>query len=231
MWLSACGNSTPALYATLTLKSDGSHFAGTVARQETTSITITSASGDSHTFLRSELSDIKYGAPDDHAVPAGQPPAPATKPSDQSEKAVVASGAPIMIPAGTEVPVRTRGFLDSCCGVVGGLSLGTTDADVRVGGKVVLPAGASVTMERVDRKQADGQVSLSFELRSADFQDRHYLFESSERGTAPAGILVTIAGARSGSQEAKDRGPNVHLESQSFMGFKATGPVEFRLSE
>ena len=57
--LSGCNNSAPALYATLTLKSDGSHFYGTVVRRESTSITITGAAGDTHTFLYDELADIK----------------------------------------------------------------------------------------------------------------------------------------------------------------------------
>jgi hypothetical protein len=139
-----------------------------------------------------------------------------------------------VIPAGTEVPVRTRGFLDSCCGAIGGLSLGTVDAGVKVGGNVVIPAGASVTMERVDRKQSEGhegQASLTFELRSADFQNRHYVFESVESGSVPAGLLVTFLGAKNGSPEAKVRGLNVHLESQTFMGFKATVPVTFKVSQ
>ncbi len=135
-----------------------------------------------------------------------------------------------MIPTGTEVGVRTRGFLDSCCGEIGGLSLGTTDFDIRVGGKVVIPEGASVTMERVDHKEADGQVSLTFELRSADFQNHHYVFESAESGS-PAGLLINFKGAKSGSPEAKVRGLNVHLESQTFMGFKAIAPVTLKRSE
>ncbi len=51
------------LYATLTLRSDGSHFYGTVVRRETNSITIMGSGGDTHTFLYGELLDIKYGAP------------------------------------------------------------------------------------------------------------------------------------------------------------------------
>jgi hypothetical protein len=227
MWLSGCGSSAPTLYATVTLKSDGSHFYGTVVRRETSSITITGAGGDTHTFLYTELKDIKYGAQDSGAAPAAQ--APSAQPSGQASTVPV-SGETVVIPTGTEVGVRTRGFLDSCCGEIGGLSLGTTDFDVKVGGKIVMPQGASVTMERVDHKQVDGQVSLSFELRSADFQNHHYVFESSESG-APAGLLVTFTGAKSGTAEAKVRGTNVHLETQTFMGFRATVPVTLKRSE
>ena len=229
IWLSGCSNSAPTLYATLTLKSDGSHFYGTVVRRETNSITITGAGGDTHTFLYGELSDIKYGPADSATNAAGQAPAPDARPSGQASTVPV-SGDAVVIPTGTEVPVRTRGFLDSCCGTIGGLSLGTTDFDVKVGSKVVIPGGASVTMERIDHKQVDGQVSLSFELRSADFQNHHYVFESSESGT-PAGLLVTFTGAKSGTPEAKVRGINVHLETQTFMGFKATAPVTLKRSE
>ena len=189
MWLSGCGKSAPTLYATLTLKSDGSHFYGTVVRRESKSITITGATGDTRTFLYDELADIKYGAPDSGVAPAGQTPGSSAQPSGQASTVPV-SGETVIIPTGTEVPVRTRGFLDSCCGPIGGLSLGTTDFDVKVGGKVVIPEGASLTMERADNKPVDGQISLTFELRSADFQNHHYVFESSESG-APAGLLVT----------------------------------------
>ena len=233
LWLAACSSSAPALYATLTFKSDGSHFAGTVVRREATSITLTGTAGDTHTFLYSELSDIKYGAPGSTAATPGAPPGSASsdQPGSAQTSSAALTGGSVVIPTGTEVPVRTRGFLDSCCGPVGGLSLGTTDFDVKVGGKVVIPTGASVTMERVDRKEANGAVSLSFELRSADFGNRHYVFESSEGGSVPAGLLITFTGAKSGTPEAKERGLNVHLESQTFMGFKATVPVTLKASE
>src|SRR5665213_1562320 len=173
MWLSGCGKGAPALYATLTLKSDGSHFYGTVVRREANSITITDAGGDTRTFLYSELKDIKYGAPNSGTTTAAQSPVSASQPTGQAST-VQLSGETVVLPVGTEVPVRTRGFLDSCCGEIGGLSLGTTDFDVKVGGKTVIPEGASVTMERVDHKDVDGQVTLTFELRSADFQNHHY---------------------------------------------------------
>jgi hypothetical protein len=213
----------------LTLKSDGSHFYGTVVRREANSITITGAAGDTHTFLYGELADIKYGAADSGTTTPGQTAASDAQSSGQAS-AVPVSGETVVIPTGTEVPVRTRGFLDSCCGPIGGLSLGTTDFDVKVGGKVVIPEGASVTMERTDNRMVNGQASLSFELRSADFQNHHYVLESVESG-APAGLLVTFTGAKSGTPEAKARGVNVHLESQTFMGFKATAPVTLKRSE
>ena len=229
LWLSGCNTSAPTLHATLTLKSDGSHFYGTVVRREANSITITGPSGDTHTFLYSELKDIKYGAPDSGAAAPDQVPASGAQPSGQASTVAV-SGETVVIPVGTEIPVRTIGFLDSCCGALGGLSLGKTDFDVKVANQVVIPEGASVTMERVDERQVEGQVTLSFELRSADFQGHHYVFESSEAG-APAGLLITYKGAKSGSPEAKARGTNVHLESQTFMGFKATAPVTLKRSE
>jgi hypothetical protein len=229
IWLSACASSAPTLYATLTLKSDGSHFYGTVVRRETNSITITGASGDTHTFLYTELSDIKYGAPTGSGTSSGQAATSSVQNSGQSS-GVEVNGETVVLPTGTEVAVRTRGFLDSCCGPLGGLSLGTTDFDTKVGTKVVIPGGASVTLERIDNKPVDGQISLTFELRSADFQNHHYVFESAEGGSA-AGLLITFKGAKSGTAEAKERGTNVHLESEAFMGFKATVPVTLKRSE
>ncbi len=71
---------------------------------------------------------------------------------------------------------------------------------------------------------------MSFELRSADFRITT-MSSSLRRGGAAAGLLINFKGAKSGSAEAKARGLNVHLESQTFMGFKATTPVTLKRSD
>ncbi|HEY5381479.1 MAG TPA: hypothetical protein VIJ65_04440, partial [Acidobacteriaceae bacterium] len=145
-----------------------------------------------------------------------------------------ASAAPasnlIRIPEGTELPVRTRGFLDSCCLAPNALSLGVLDADVKgPGGKVVLPAGANVTIQLVEEKNVDGRITMTFELGSLDFGGRHYVIASAKGGLEP-GARVTFTGAKAGTPEAKLRGLNVHLDNQSYMGFKAETPIVVTLS-
>lgn len=239
LWLSGCGDSNPPLYATLTLR-DGSHFAGTVVRREANSLTITGIGGDTHTFLYTELSHIEYGAPDN---PTGTPvtATPATdsgasnktgssRPTPSGAATIPASGV-IQFPEGTEFPVRTNGFLDSCCVPIGANSLGLMDADVKDSkGNVLIPQGASVVIVVREEKKVDGVISMTFELGSADFEGRHFLISSAKGGLEP-GARVTFTGAREGSAEAKSHGVHVHLEDQTYMGFKAETPVNLRVSQ
>jgi hypothetical protein len=256
--LAGCRDTTAPVIATLTFKNDGSHFTGTVVRREPNSITITGAQGDTHTFLYSELIDIKIGAPDTPTPPArvdSQESASsassssgfgagssvsavaaanaANKSSTARANAVasVSSSGEILFPVGTEFPVRTMGFLDSCCVPVDGLSLGTIDDDIRnASGKVIIPVGANVTVHLLEKKKVDGRMTMNFELASADFGGRHYVI-SSTKGALEPGAAVRFTGAEDGSPEAKLRGLNVHLDDQSYMGFKAETPVVFKLSQ
>jgi hypothetical protein len=235
LWLCGCGDTTPPLYATLTFKRDGSHFAGTVLRRDSKTITVTSPTGDTHTYLYDELADIKYGAPENPAnvsVPGSGSPSAGKSASGLAAPAggVATGDSVIQFPVGSAFPVRTRGFLDSCCVPVGALSLGVLDADVKLGGKVAIPAGTNVTMELVDTKTVDGRTSMIFQLGSADFGNRHYLFTTAKGGLEP-GAVVTFTGAKDGSQEAKAHGLTVHLDDQSFMAFKAASPVILKASQ
>lgn len=227
VWLAGCAHHGPPLYATLTLKLDGSHFAGTVVRRDGQTITVTNPSGDTHTFLYAELADIRYGRPESSATSnvqgSGSPP-------ESSARAFIAGASLIQFPAGTEFPVRTSGFLDSCCLPPGALSLGIMESDVEVGGKVEIPQGTNVTIEFLEKKKEDGRISMSFQLASADFGDRHYVFASPKGGHEP-GAVVTFTGAKTGSPEATGRGPDVHLEDRTYMGFKAASPILLKASQ
>ncbi len=235
---SGCADKTPPLQTTLTFR-DGSHFSGTVVRRETNSITVTGAAGDTHTFLYTELTDIQDGAPETPAATTtgtGQSDtstsAKTGSPGGAANGKVAVSGTgTLQFPAGAEFPVRTSGFLDSCCVPPNAVSLGVIDGDVKdSSGKVVIPAGANVTITLLEDRKTDGRLSMIFELGSADFNGHHYVISSTKGGTEP-GIRVTFTGAKEGSPEATARGTNIHLEDQSFMGFKAETPVIFKISQ
>ncbi len=234
IWLGGCGDANPPLYATLTIKRDGSHFSGTVVRRDGKTLTITSPTGDTHTYLYDELADIKYGQPENTATPSTPGPDPQTPEKsstspESSARDFKATDSVIQFPAGTEFAVRTSGFLDSCCVPLGALSVGILDVDVKLGGKVEIPGGSNLTMEMLETKTVDGRTSMTFQLASADFGNRHYLFSSAKAGEP--GAVVTFTGAKDGSAEAKQRGVNVHLDDNSYMEFKAASPIVLRASQ
>jgi len=233
IWSAGCIKSDPPLQATLTFKRDGSHFSGTVVRREANSITIVGSAGDTHTFLYSELTDIKYANPDKPvAVVKTDASAPSTGLSGSTDQAAQQVTTDIIqFPEGTEFPVRTSGFLDSCCVPANARSIGTMDAAIKDrNGAILVPEGANVVMTLLEVKKTDGRVSMTFELVAADFNGGHYVI-SSAKGTLEPGARATFNGSREGTPEAKLTGINVHLDDRAFMGFKAVTPVVFKHSQ
>ena len=230
VWLWACAENNPPLMATLVFKKDGSRFTGTVVRKDVSSVTVLSATGDPHTFLYAELADIIYGTPDGTTSFAGA--ATTESPGgDNKPRAAMAAGGVITLPEGTEVPVRNNGVLDACCLPLDSISLGIIDAAVKsADGKVVIPEGANVTMVVRDKKMLDGRVTMTLELGSADFDNRHYLVLSA-KGNLQPGAVVTFSGPQEGSAEAKLRGMWLHLDDRTYMGFKTATPTIFKLSQ
>jgi hypothetical protein len=227
IWWSGCAKSTPPQSATLTLKKDGSLFSGTVVRREPQSITLTTPSGETKTFLNSEITAIQVGTQGDVT---NFSPAAVTRPSDSQARGSASPATVIRIPQGTEIPVRNNGVLDACCLPINSIALGVMDGDVKsADGKVLVPNGANVTIMVRDKKRVEGRVTMEFELGSADFDNQHYLV-SSEKGTEP-GAVVTFVGAQEGSQEAKIRGLWVHLSDRTYMAFKAATPTVFTPSK
>jgi hypothetical protein len=248
LWLAGCGDKAPQQVATLTFKRDGSHFTGAVVRKDPNSITLTGPAGDTHTFLNEELSDIRFETPQAHTAPAdNSPSAPANNSKMVTPSAVApkspsaphqagapsaetgAAGPSVTLPAGTEFPVRSDGFLDSCCVPVGALAVGAADADVKgPGGKIAIPAGANVLFELLETKNVNGQVTMTFQLDSADFGGHHYRIASTE-GALSSGARITLLGAKENSPEARVRGTNVHVDARGLIVFKAVTPITVRL--
>lgn len=240
VWLWACAEPSAPLVATLTFRKDGSRFTGTVLRKDTSSITVLSNNtGDPHTFLYTELADISYGGSDgatSFAGPASTAAAESTAAGDKTASsglkvAAVSSGTAIQLPEGTELPVRNNGVLDACCLPMDSIALGVMDADVKnAEGRVLVPEGANVTLLVRDKKMVDGRVTMTFELGSADFDNRHYLISSAKGNLAP-GAVVTFSGPQEGTPEAKLRGLWLHLDDRTYMGFKTATPTIFKLSK
>jgi hypothetical protein len=238
VWLSGCGDSKPPMLATLTFK-DGTHFSGTVQRREPKAITMTDSRGEAHTFLYSELANISYpqdvpAAPAQHGNQTQVPDSSTgggSRAEASSRSPAAAGGGPIQIHEGTELPVRNDGILDACCLIDGAMSLGTIDADVKdASGQVLIPAGANVTIITRHHRMVEGRVTLEFELGSADFYGRHYLVTSA-KGALEPGAIVTFAGPKEGTPEAKVRGLWLHLDDQTYMGFKTATPTIFKPSQ
>jgi hypothetical protein len=230
--LPGCRDSTPALVATLTFKNDGSHFTGTVIRREPDSITVSSPAGDTHTFLYSELADIKYGASAEASAPqVAATGGPAATSSAGSAGQSVTADATIQLPVGTVLPITNTGLLDSSFVPVGAISLAMTDADVKAAnGKVLIPAGANVTIRVRDKVVTGGRLQMIFDVGSVDFGNRHYLVSSVKGGLEP-GAVATVSGAQHGSLEARDRGENVHLDDHSLIVFKTETPTVLKASQ
>src|SRR3569833_1205773 len=79
IWLSGCAQKQQPVFVTLTMKDGGSHFSGTMVRQEKNSITLIGPDGNPRTFLYTELAGpVQYGSPntpDTKAPPASDPSA------------------------------------------------------------------------------------------------------------------------------------------------------------
>lgn len=240
IWLSGCGKKEQPVFATLTMKDGGSHFSGTVVRQEKNSITLIGADGNPRTFLYTELSGpVQYGSentPDVTGPSAGQGSSGSSSTQGQSQADRSAASKPIEVAAafspggdisfatGTEFPVRITGILDSCCLPRGTMTLGRMDADLKgPDGRIAVPAGSNVVFNIASTERVDGRTTMVFELSAADFGGRHYIVDD--------GADVTFTGPKAGTPAAKAQGLNVHLQDQTYMGFKAVKPVTFRLSK
>jgi hypothetical protein len=232
---SACHNSAPPT-AVLTFKSDGTHFAGTVVRREPTSITITGPSGDTHTFLYSELSNIQYGdtgagSSASGAAPTGTGGAQSSGNQTQGASQPTSSADSVQLPAGITIPVTNNGLIDSTFVPENATLLAAMDSDAKgPDGRVLIPAGASVTLKVRESKVVAGRVTMQFELSTVDFGNRHYIVTSA-RGDSESGPVATVMGAAPGSPEAKLRGANLHLDDHSLMLFKAASPSVLRVSQ
>jgi hypothetical protein len=212
-----CEPAKPPDTAILMLKRDGSRFYGTVVRRDASSITVTGTSGDVHTFLMTELSDMQISKGGEKTAPVAESQSPAPLP---------AGGDLFRKPQGTQFAIRSNGFLDSCCIRLNDIELGVLDTDItNPQGVVMIPRGASVTFIVKDQNNTGGRLSMTFELSSADYGGHHYLVTS--------GAVTTVTGEKNTTAytgNAAALGKPIHLEDNSALLFKAATPITFKLS-
>jgi hypothetical protein len=198
LWLYGCGSGNTEMPATVTLNKDKTQFSGNVVRRDSSSITLVGDQGVTHTFLLTEVSDIRYGAPI------------------------------LRIPAGTPIAVRASELIDSCCAPIGTIEVGVSDADVKgPDGKVLIPQGANLTFVVRDRQMTEGSDTLQFELGSADFANRHYLISSAQGGHEP-GAVLTISSSRNPAAGSDTSAKTIHLYYGSLMDFRTETPVTMK---
>lgn len=205
--------------AVLTLKKDGSHFYGTLVRQDDNSITLTGPSGEVRTFMLTDLSNVQ--------VPGTQVPAADTSPSPAPSPTPLPAGGDLFRqPQGTQFAIRNNGFLDTCCMRLNDIELGILDADIKnPQGVVMIPQGASVTFTVKDQSIIGGRLSVTFELTTADYGGHHYQISS--------GAVMTMTGEKNVAAytgEPAAIGKPIHLEDNSGLSFKAAAPIIFTLS-
>jgi hypothetical protein len=209
----------PQENAVLTLKRDGSHFYGTVVRRDAGSITVSSSSGDVHTYLLTELSDM-------HITKVGEKTSPPATPAPEPATPLPAGAALFQQPQGTQFAIRSNGFLDTCCVRLNDIELGVLDADIKSpAGVVLIPEGANITYTIKDQSIVGGRLSMTFELSSADYGGHHY--------TITPGAVMTVTGERNFAAytgQALPRGKPIHLDDHSALLFRAATPVIFKLS-
>jgi hypothetical protein len=214
LWLTGCAGSQPK-HASLTLAKDQTQASGSIVRQDENSITLMESDGHVQTFLLSDLSSLRYGEPavgtDTAPVAVATPP---LLPVSKSEVSLV------QIPAGTDIFVRTSRFIDSCCAPISSLQTGVIDSDVRdARGKLLIPQGANVIFIVRDQEIAGGQLTMQFELGSADFRNRHFVTASSgDDGKSGAFALVT------GSKDSGRKEGSLHIEENSAVKFHTKKP-------
>lgn len=225
--LAGCGKSQPPQSATITLKKDGSHFSGTVVRREAKSITMTGPSGDVRTFLTSEIASISYDSPNESE--SDQKSSGVSSPASPVRTDVVTPADGVLqFSAGTEFPLFSDGFIDSCCAPINYSVVGLLAKDIKnARGEVVIPEGSTFVIVLADEKTVNGQLSMTFALGSAQVGRRHYRISSSA-GQLETGALATFTGAKLGTAEAAKRGASIHIEDRTLMDFKAINPVIFK---
>lgn len=229
--ISACGTKEPETYATLTLKRDNSRYHGRVVRRDATGVTMRGDGGDSRTFLYTELAGFTYDSAPGTQTPSPTEPASPSSPAVPSKPSILAPDHAFALPAGTPFPVRTKGFLDSCCIRNGWTAVGIVDADVRgPDGVVIVPAETVVVMNVRDLSNINGTVTLTMEVASVRIGERTFTVASTAGGNQP-GIVAAFTGAREGSPESKTQGTAVHLNDQAFMDFRSATAVTFTPSQ
>jgi len=104
--------------------------------------------------------------------PAPPPAAPAAKPAAAAPAAAPAAKAAVLVPAGTMMAVRLSEAIDVDASAAGQLFKGVVDDPILVNGSIVIPRGATATLQAVHVQQSGsmkGSDKISLKLHSFRF--------------------------------------------------------------
>jgi hypothetical protein len=198
LFLGACArqDATPAAdlpHATVVMR-DGGTITGNVAASSPNEITINVDGGGQKVVAMKDVRRVDYGAPAASTTPAGAPASaaapPASRPPDlqptheehhHPEPAEIQSRT-LVVPAGTEVPVRTEEAIDSATAVEGQTFAAEVAGNVKdAEGAVVLPRGANASIVIRSASKGGkfhGAADLVMDLQSVSVGGRRYRLDT-----------------------------------------------------
>ena len=178
-------------HATVVLR-DGSRVAGAVAASTAREITVNLDSGGSRTIPMKDVRRVDYGEAASSGAPAksGAPaPQPAPEPADAHEDhyhppAAAVTSKTRVVPAGTEVRVRTEETIDSKVAAEGQIYAAEIAADVRDSeGAVLIPRGSNAQIVIKSASKGGkfrGASDLVLDLKGVSVEGQQYLLDTTD---------------------------------------------------
>ena len=217
LFLASCAKQETAVapadlpHATVVMR-DGTRLSGTVAASSPAEITLNVDGGAARTISMKDVRRVDYG--EATQARSGQSPAPASKSGSASRVAATRAVEPepthedhhhaeraaiqsktFVLPAGTEVPVRTEETIDSGKAVEGQTFASEVASDVRdADGAVVIPRGANATIVIKSASRGGrfhGASDLVLDLRSVSVEGQQYALNTTdvkEKGRSGVGL-------------------------------------------
>jgi len=199
LFLSSCAkqDSAPAAdlpHATVVMR-DGTRIGGTVAASSPSEITLNVDGGAPRTIAMRDVRRVDYGDAPAAAKTAGAAPADATHEDHHHAARTEIRTQTFVLPAGTEVPVRTEETIDSKTAVEGQIFAAEAASDVRdADGAVVIPRGANAALVIKSASKGGkfrGTSDLVLDLRSVSVEGQQYKLDTAdiaEKGRSGVGL-------------------------------------------
>jgi hypothetical protein len=176
--------------ATVTLK-DGGSFSGSVAKSDTSAITLTAANGETRTYPMTQVDSVQYvasPAPTGLPLPGAPGGPPVSSNTPVAPNSPVAQNPPVeatrTLPAGATIVVRNSDTIRAGAAQAGQTYPGAIVRDViGTDGRVAIPKGSNAMLAvRMSRGQGKvkGQSEIVIDLASVDVDGRHYDLETSD---------------------------------------------------
>src|SRR5215471_6490570 len=182
--------STPAAdlpHATVVMR-DGTRVAGAVSASTPSEITLNIDGGGTKTIAMKDVRRVDYGeAPAAASTPAAGAPAPAAEPTHDDHyhptAAAVASKTRVL-PAGSELPIRTEETIDSGRAVEGQVFAAEVARDVRDSdGAILIPRGsnAQIILKSASKGgKIRGASDLVLDMKSVSIEGQQYLLDTAD---------------------------------------------------